>query len=63
MTFKEFNFKDNLQKSIDDAGFKEPSPIQKDAIPVVLDGRDMVDTFVSGVASGIKIVLKLSSKI
>jgi ATP-dependent RNA helicase DeaD len=42
MTFKEFNFKDNLQKSIDDAGFKEPSPIQKDAIPVVLEGRDIV---------------------
>lgn len=42
MTFKDFNFKANLQKSIDDAGFKEPSPIQKDAIPVVLEGKDMV---------------------
>ena len=42
MTFKDFNFKANLQKSIDDAGFKEPSPIQKDAIPVVLQGRDIV---------------------
>lgn len=42
MTFKDFNFKANLQKSIDDAGFKEPSPIQKDAIPVVLSGKDMV---------------------
>ncbi len=42
MTFKDFNFKEKLQKSIDDAGFKEPSPIQKDAIPVVLQGKDMV---------------------
>jgi len=42
MTFQDFNFKANLQKSIDDAGFKEPSPIQKDAIPVVLSGKDMV---------------------
>ncbi len=42
MTFKDFNFKANLQKSIEDAGFKEPSPIQKDAIPVVLSGKDMV---------------------
>lgn len=42
MTFKDFNFKANLQKSIDDAGFKEPSPIQADAIPVVLEGKDMV---------------------
>lgn len=42
MTFKEFNFKTNLQKSIDDAGFKEPSPIQQDAIPVILKGKDIV---------------------
>ncbi|SKB45762.1 DEAD/DEAH box helicase [Malaciobacter marinus] len=42
MTFQEFNFKTNLQKSIDDAGFKEPSPIQKDAIPVILEGKDIV---------------------
>jgi len=42
MTFQEFNFKKALQQSIDDAGFKEPSPIQADAIPVVLDGKDMV---------------------
>ncbi|XPV68436.1 MAG: DEAD/DEAH box helicase [Halarcobacter sp.] len=42
MTFKDFNFKDSLQKAINDAGFKEPSPIQADAIPVVLQGKDMV---------------------
>ena len=42
MTFNEFNFKSKLQKAIDDAGFKEPSPIQRDAIPVVLDGKDIV---------------------
>ncbi|MGB6328986.1 MAG: DEAD/DEAH box helicase [Halarcobacter sp.] len=42
MTFKDFNFKEKLQQSIDHAGFKEPSPIQKDAIPVVLQGKDMV---------------------
>ncbi len=42
MTFQEFNFKKALQQSIDDAGFKEPSPIQADAIPVVLNGKDIV---------------------
>ncbi len=42
MTFNEFNFKEQLQKSIDDAGFKEPSPIQQEAIPIVLAGKDMV---------------------
>ena len=42
MTFNDFNFNEKLQKAILDAGFKEPSPIQRDAIPVVLSGKDMV---------------------
>ncbi|MGA1931759.1 DEAD/DEAH box helicase [Arcobacter sp. YIC-464] len=42
MTFNEFNFKEDLQKAIDSAGFQEPSPIQEKAIPVVLDGKDIV---------------------
>jgi ATP-dependent RNA helicase DeaD len=42
MTFNEFNFKELLQKAIDEAGFKEPSPIQEQAIPFVLAGRDIV---------------------
>lgn len=42
MTFNDFNFKEQLQKAIDNAGFKEPSPIQAEAIPIVLQGKDMV---------------------
>ncbi|MGB5919136.1 MULTISPECIES: DEAD/DEAH box helicase [unclassified Arcobacter] len=42
MNFSDFNFKEELQKAIDDAGFTQPSPIQEDAIPVVLSGKDMV---------------------
>ena len=42
MTFKEFNFRDEIAKSIEAAGFKEPSPVQEEAIPYVLDGHDMI---------------------
>ncbi|WP_281951627.1 DEAD/DEAH box helicase [Nitrosophilus kaiyonis] len=42
MTFQDFNLKPQIQKAIDLAGFKEPSPIQKEAIPVILSGKDMV---------------------
>ena len=42
MTFEDFNFKPQLAKAIKDAGFKEPSPIQAEAIPIVLDGKDIV---------------------
>ncbi|WP_428023358.1 DEAD/DEAH box helicase [Arcobacter sp.] len=42
MNFSDFNFKKELQNAIDEAGFKQASPIQQDAIPVVLSGKDMV---------------------
>ena len=42
MTFNEFNLKPQLQKAIDTAGFKEPSPVQKEAIPLVVQGFDLV---------------------
>ena len=42
MTFNEFNLRKELQQAIENAGFKEPSPIQELAIPVVLDGKDVV---------------------
>ena len=42
MKFTDFDFKAKLQQAISDAGFKEPSAIQKDAIPVVLNKKDMV---------------------
>jgi ATP-dependent RNA helicase DeaD len=42
MKFEDFNFKPKLFKAIQEAGFKEPSPVQQEAIPVVLNGDDVV---------------------
>jgi ATP-dependent RNA helicase DeaD len=42
MTFEDFNFKPQLAKAIKDAGFKEPSPVQAEAMPIVLSGADIV---------------------
>jgi len=42
MKFEDFNFKPELAKAIKDAGFREPSPIQKEAIPLVLEGHDLI---------------------
>jgi len=42
VTFSDFNFKDTLNQAIDDAGFKEPSPVQADAIPLILEGHDLI---------------------
>jgi ATP-dependent RNA helicase DeaD len=41
-SFTDFGFKNTLLKSIDYAGFKIPSPIQAEAIPLIIEGRDIV---------------------
>ncbi len=42
MKFSEFNFHRDLAKGVKIAGFKEPSPIQEMAIPLIMEGRDLV---------------------
>ena len=40
--FAEFGFSEALLKTLADKGYKEPSPIQKAAIPELMLGRDLV---------------------
>jgi ATP-dependent RNA helicase RhlE len=42
MGFTHFKFHPALAAGIRDAGFSHPTPIQKDAIPVVMEGRDVL---------------------
>lgn len=41
-SFESFGFKPEILKGIAEAGFVTPSPIQSDAIPFVLEGRDLI---------------------
>ncbi len=42
MTFNEFDFHPDIRKGVKIAGFREPSPIQEMAIPIIEAGNDMV---------------------
>jgi ATP-dependent RNA helicase DeaD len=42
MKFNEFDFHRDIAKGVKIAGFREPSPIQKMAIPIIASGSDMV---------------------
>ena len=42
MTFSDFNLKPTILAAVEEAGFKEPSPVQKEAIPLILEGNDMI---------------------
>ncbi len=42
MTFESFNLHPGINEGIEAVGFKEPSPIQQLAIPVVMEGADLI---------------------
>lgn len=42
MTFQDFNFNEHLQEGLDSMGYSEPTPIQQAAIPIILEGKDII---------------------
>lgn len=42
MTFDEFNLDEKLNEAIDYMGFEKATPVQEQAIPVILKGRDLI---------------------
>ncbi len=61
--FSDFDLSDEIQKAISAMGFEEPTPIQKEAIPAVLSGRDVIGQAQTGTgktaAFGIPILERL----
>ncbi len=62
LRFEEMNLSKELQKGISDMGFEEMSPIQSQAIPVMLEGKDVIGQAQTGTgktaAFGIPIIEK-----
>ena len=42
MKFNELKLEKNILKALKEAGYSEPTPIQQQAIPPVLEGRDLM---------------------
>jgi len=42
MSFSDLNLLQNIQHAIADEGYTIPTPIQQQAIPIVLEGTDLV---------------------
>ena len=42
MNFSDLGLSEELLRAVDDAGYSEPTPIQAQAIPIVLMGRDVL---------------------
>ena len=63
MKFKEFNFKTEIMAQIDAVGYKEPTPIQAQAIPVIMEGNDILGLAKTGTGKTAAFVLPILEKI
>lgn len=66
MSFKNLNLDEALLKALDSQGYTTPTPIQKQAIPVVLSGKDLLGVAQTGTgktaAFGLPILQLLNEK-
>ncbi len=62
MKFTDFNLQPNILKAIEEIGFVEPSPIQKEAIPLILDGNDIIAQAQTGTGKTAAFGLPILSK-
>jgi superfamily II DNA/RNA helicase len=59
MTFETLGLSDGVLKAVTDAGYDEPTPIQAQAIPVVLMGRDVLGCAQTGTGKTASFVLPM----
>lgn len=62
MRFTEFNLDSRIQMGINHAGFKTPTPIQQEAIPVALQGRDLLGLAQTGTGKTAAFMLPIINK-
>jgi ATP-independent RNA helicase DbpA len=61
--FKELNLPDDLLENINSLGYTEMTPIQKSAIPHILDGKDIIGKAKTGSGKTLAFALPLINKI
>ncbi|MFZ5972145.1 MAG: DEAD/DEAH box helicase [Bacteroidota bacterium] len=63
MTFHDFQFDTRITDSMDAMGFKNPTPIQQQAIPIILQGRDLIACAQTGTGKTAAYLLPVLNKI
>lgn len=63
MTFQDFNFNEQLTEGILSMGYNTPTPIQEMAIPVILDGKDLIACAQTGTGKTASYLLPVLDKI
>lgn len=63
MVFKDFNFHESLQEGLDAMGFEKPTPIQEQAIPIILSNKDLIACAQTGTGKTAAFLLPILNKL
>ncbi len=63
MTFNDFNLHEAIQSGLRDSGFSTPTPIQEQAIPVILQKKDLIGAAQTGTGKTAAFVLPILQQI
>ena len=63
MTFKELNLSSEILKALDETGYTSPTPIQAQAIPVVLENKDVLGCAQTGTGKTAAFVIPMLEQI
>jgi len=63
MSFTEFKFHSQIQTALDNCGYASPTPIQEQAIPLVLAGRDLIGLAQTGTGKTAAFVLPILQRL
>lgn len=63
MTFNDFQFDSSLMDGLESMGYKQPTPIQQQAIPVIQAGKDLIACAQTGTGKTAAFVLPVLDKI
>ena len=50
MLFSELGLSEPVLKAVEKCGYEHPTPIQEQAIPIILEGRDLIGASQTGTA-------------
>lgn len=63
MDFSTFNFHESLLESLEASGYQKPTPIQEKAIPVILEGKDIIASAQTGTGKTAAFLLPVLHKL
>ena len=63
MSFSELQLHPSLEQGLKDLGYRRPTPIQSDAIPPAMSGRDLLATAMTGTGKTAAFLLPILHKL